>query len=100
MQNNVLEGIIRGLYQGKPFGGQGGLLTNLVKDLTQIALQWEMDSHLQKDSLEQGNNRRNGISTKTVKTGSGSFELEVPRDRNSSFEPQLVKKRQTILKRT
>ena len=54
-----------------------------------------MDSHLQEDSLEQGNNRRNGISTKTVKIGSGSFELEVPRDRNSSFEPQLVKKRQT-----
>ena len=49
------------------------------------------------NSLEQGNNRRNGIGTKTMKTSSGSFELEVLRDRNGSFEPQLIKKRQTIL---
>ena len=49
------------------------------------------------EPLEDGNNRRNGLSLKTVKTGSGSFELETPRDRNGSFEPQLVKKRQTIL---
>ena len=96
-QNEALAEIIKGLYQGKPLLGTGGLLTNLVKDLTQIALQGEMESHLENDSLEQGNNRRNGISSKTVKTGSGSFDLEVPRDRNGSFEPQLIKKRQTIL---
>ena len=97
IQNEALAEIIKGLYEGRPLLGKGGLLTNLIKDLTQIALQGEMDAHLQEDSLEEGGNRRNGISTKTVKTGSGSFELEVPRDRNSSFEPQLVKKRQTIL---
>ncbi len=97
IQNEALAEIVRGLYAGKPLLGQGGLLTNLVKDLTQIALQCEMESHLVEDSLEQGNNRRNGITTKTMRTGSGSFELEVPRDRNSSFEPQLIKKRQTIL---
>jgi putative transposase len=97
VQNEALSEIIQGLYQGKPLLGPGGLLTNLVKELTQIALQGEMDSHLQEDSLEEGGNRRNGITTKTVKTGTGSFELEVPRDRNSSFEPQLIKKRQTIL---
>ena len=96
-QNEALEEIIRGLYQGRPLLGKGGLLTNLVKDLTQIALQGEMNSHLEEDSLEQGNNRRNGITTKLMKTGTGSFELEVPRDRNGSFEPQLIKKRQTIL---
>lgn len=96
-QNEALEEIIKGLYAGKPLLGEGGLLTNLVKALTQIALQGEMDHHLNESSLEQGSNRRNGISTKTVKTGSGTFDLEVPRDRNGSFEPQLVKKRQTIL---
>jgi transposase-like protein len=89
--------IIQGLYQGKPLLGAGGLLTSLVKDFTQIALQGEMNAHLLDNSLEQGNNRRNGIASKTMKTASGSFELEVPRDRNGSFEPQLVKKRQTIL---
>lgn len=97
IQNEALSEIIQGLYQGKALLGPGGLLTNLVKELTQIALQGEMDSHLQEDSLEEGGNRRNGITTKTVKTGTGSFELEVPRDRNGSFEPQLIKKRQTIL---
>jgi putative transposase len=96
-QNEALSEIIKGLYQGKPLLGPGGLLTNLVKDLTQLALQGEMDSHLQDGSVEEGGNRRNGLSTKTVKTSSGSFELDVPRDRNSSFEPQIVKKRQTIL---
>ena len=68
-----------------------------MKDLTQVALQAEMEGHLGEDSLEQGGNRRNGIATKTMKTGTGSFELEVPRDRNSTFETQLIKKRQTIL---
>jgi putative transposase len=97
VQNEALTEIIKGLYQGKPLLGPGGLLTSLIKDLTQIALQGEMDGHLQEDSLEQGGNRRNGITTKIMKTGTGSFELEVPRDRNGSFEPQLIKKRQTIL---
>ena len=76
--------IIRGMYGGKPLLGTGGLLTNLVKDLTQIALQGEMDAHLQDNSLEEGSNRRNGISHKTIKTAGGAINIEVPRDRNSS----------------
>lgn len=93
----AMTDIIRGLYAGKPLLGEGGLLTKLVKDLTQIALQGEMDSHLQEGSLEEGGNRRNGITSKRMKTSSGSFDMEVPRDRNGSFEPQIVKKRQTVL---
>ncbi len=96
LENQALQEIIRGMYQGKPLLGPGGLLTSLVKDLTQIALQGEMEAHLQGSSLEEGNNRRNGSSSKTMKTSSASFELEVPRDRNGSFEPVLVKKRQTV----
>ena len=56
-----------------------------------------MDTHIQENSLESGNNRRNGITTKTMKSGTGFFELKVPRDRNASFEPQIIKKRQTVL---
>jgi putative transposase len=93
----AIANILKGLYEGKPLLGNKGLLTELVKDLTQVALQGEMDAHLQENSLEEGSNRRNGTGTKTMKTGSGSFELEVPRDRNSSFEPHLIKKRQTVL---
>ena len=97
MQDGAMLEIIKGMYQGKALLGKGGLLTNLVKELTQVALQGELDSHLSENSLEEGNNRRNGVRTKTLKGPSGSFDLEVPRDRNSSFEPQLIKKRQTIL---
>ena len=68
-QNEAIAEIIKGLYQGKPLLGKGGLLTNLVKDLTQLALQGEMDSHLAEETLEQGGNRRNGITTKTMRTG-------------------------------
>ena len=89
--------IIKGLYEGRPLLGPSGVLTDLVKELTQVALQAEMECHLDEDNLEEGGNRRNGVTTKTMKTGTGSFELEVPRDRNSTFEPQLIKKRQTIL---
>jgi transposase-like protein len=97
LKPEALTQIIEGLYAGKPLLGQEGLLTKLIKDLTQIALQGEMEAHLSERSLEEGNNRKNGFSRKTIKSPSGSFELEVPRDRNGSFEPHLVKKRQTIL---
>lgn len=97
LSSEALEEIIKGLYQGKPLLWNQGLLTNLIKDLTQVALQGEMAAHLQENSLEEGGNRRNGTSIKKVGSGSGTFDLAVPRDRNSSFEPQIIKKRQTVL---
>jgi putative transposase len=97
LKPEALQEIINGMYQGKPLLGPYGLLTQIAKDLTQLALQGEMEAHLTDNSLEEGGNRRNGLTTKTIKSSAGAFELEVPRDRNGSFEPQLVKKRQTIL---
>ncbi|KIE06210.1 hypothetical protein NF27_AP00030 [Candidatus Jidaibacter acanthamoeba] len=55
-------------------------MTKLIKDLTEISLKGEMEAHLNEDSLEEGNNRRNGISRKQVRTGGVSFLLEVPRE--------------------
>lgn len=55
-----------------------------------------MDEHLDLEDPEQ-NNRKNGYSTKLLKTGSGSIELDRPRDHNSDFSPEIVKKRETIL---
>jgi transposase-like protein len=92
-----MQDIIKGLYAGKPLLGPHGLLTQIAKDLLELSLQGEMDAHLLEESLENGGNRRNGIATKTMKAVSGSFELDVPRDRNGTFSPQLVKKRQTFL---
>ena len=80
------------LKDGKGIGGKDGALTPLIKQLTEMALQAELETHLSQD-LER--NRKNGTSSKTMKSANGTFDLETPRDRNGSFEPELVKKNQT-----
>ena len=82
------------LQAGQNLTGEGDLLTPLIKQLTEAALKAELELHLAQDSSP---NRKNGTTKKTVQTSVGEFELETPRDRNGSFEPQLVKKRQTKL---
>jgi transposase-like protein len=76
-------------------------LTDFRKMLTKVtveaALNAELDEHLGYSRHEQSNkdNYRNGYSSKTIRTEDGEVNLEAPRDRDSSFEPQLVKKNQT-----
>lgn len=95
--NEFKEEAISQIKKGQPLTGKGGILTPLLKELLESALEGEMDAHLQ-ESHESGlSNRRNGKSSKTLKTGSESFELLTPRDRDGSFEPEIVKKRQTVL---
>lgn len=90
--------IISDMKSGKPLMGKEGVLTPLIKQCLEAALEGEMASHMA-SCLEDcdSDNRRNGKTTKTVRGPTGSFELEVPRDRDSSFEPQIIKKRQTTL---
>jgi putative transposase len=75
---------------------EGGLVQDLTKRLVERALQGEMTDHLgyEKDAAEgrDGGNSRNGKTRKKIKTDKGEFEIEVPRDRDSSFEPQIVPK--------
>ncbi len=85
---------VKALQSGQKLTGDDGILTPLIKQLTEAALEGEIDSHLADEVL---GNRRNGKSKKTVKSTSGSFELETPRDRAGSFEPQIVKKHQTTI---
>ena len=82
------------LRSGQNLTGKDGILTPLIKQLTEAALQAELEVHLEE---EVADNRKNGYSKKTIKSPSGSFELETPRDRSGSFEPQLIKKHQTHL---
>ncbi len=88
------ETALKAFQSGKPLNGKDGVLTPLIKQLTEAALQAELDQHL-KSCKEP--NRKNGSSAKTVKSSSGTFELNTPRDRTGSFEPQLLKKNQTKL---
>lgn len=87
-----LEEALEQIKAGAKIDGKNGVLAPLIKQLTEAALEAEIESHLSK---ELARNRRNGKAKKTMKSSMGEFELEVPRDRNSSFEPQVVKKHQT-----
>jgi len=80
---------------------EGGLLKQLTKAVIERCLEAELDTHLgYAKHARQGTatlNRRNGHSQKTLKGEQGQVEIEVPRDRQGSFEPQLVQKGQTRL---
>jgi len=85
---------IEKVMNGQPVTGKNAVLTPLIKKFFETALEAELDTHL---SNEVKANRRNGKSRKNIKSESGSFELETSRDRNGSFEPQIIKKRQTTV---
>jgi transposase-like protein len=84
------EAILK-LQQGVSLEGANVVLAPLLKRLLEAGLQGELSSHLSKPS--ERNNRRNGLSTKKVKTHYGSIEVSTPRDRSCSFEPELLPKR-------
>lgn len=87
--------------QGVELIGPNGLLNQLTKNVLETALDAEMTEHVgyeKHDPVGRGSgNSRNGTRPKTVLTEIGPVEIEVPRDTNSSFEPQIVKKRQRRL---
>jgi len=99
----VIDGLVRQARdQGVALTGPTGLLKALTKTVIEAALDEEMTDHLGYDKhAPEGRNRgnsRNGTRAKTVLTDNcGPVEIEVPRDRDSSFTPQLVKKRQRRL---
>lgn len=84
------------LLQGKSLFGEGGALAPLLKEVLDAALEAEMEAHLSESERDKGN-KRNGYKKKTIKTSHGPIELKTPQDRQSNFEPHIVKKRQTIL---
>lgn len=95
--NQFKKEAIDKIKSGQDLTGKDGILTPLIKEILEAALDGEMDAHLSTCHVDGQSNRRNGNLKKTMKTGTGSFELETPRDREGSFEPEIVKKRQTVL---
>lgn len=89
--NELLDQLLAGGAASAAFE-QGGLLDSLKKALTERALNAEMDHHLAGD--EGAGNTRIGYGRKTVVTETGKLEIDVPRDRQSSFDPQLIAKYQ------
>ena len=95
------ELVARARAEGVDLMGPGGLLTGLTKRVLETALEAEISEHLGYEAHDpagrNGANSRNGHRTKTVLTGVGPVEIAVPRDRDGSFEPVIVKKRQRRL---
>lgn len=99
------------LYAGKGFSGKDGVFGGMMKDILETALGEELNHHLRREreefiegsgDLGRGsdssfNNRKNGYNSKLVKSKDSAFSLDVGRDRNGSFEPQIIRKNQTIL---
>jgi transposase-like protein len=87
--------------EGVDLVGPGGLLAGLTKQVLETALEEELSDHLGYDKHDPGGrnglNSRNGTRSKTVLTEVGPVQLDVPRDRDGSFEPAIVRKRQRRL---
>lgn len=97
--DELLDQLLANYTKPEDLTGKDGILKQLTARLVERAMQAEMTDHLgyeKHDPKGRGTpNSRNGTTSKTLKTDDGPMEIEVPRDRDGSFEPQLVKKRQT-----
>jgi putative transposase len=95
LKDELISELVAGCQNEGDLFGPDGVFTRLKGAVMQRLLEAEMTTHLGHDRNErrQGNNSRNGYSTKTVVTETGPVEVRVPRDREGTFEPQLIKKR-------
>ena len=95
----LLAGLLANYQKPEDLIGEDGLLKHLTKLVVERALEAEMTEHLGHGKNEAvanvAGNTRNGRSRKTLKGEFGTLPIEVPRDRNGSFEPQLIPKHQT-----
>ena len=94
--NELQKKALEQFKTGKPLFGKDGAFAPMLKQFLESALEAEMSEHLDEQKRDQGN-KRNGKGKKTIKSSTGSFDIETPQDRQSSFDPQIVKKRETVL---
>jgi len=96
ISDKLIDQLLEGNSSPESILGEDGLLKQLTKRIAERALDVELDQHLgyskHETSGRNTGNSRNGKSRKTVRSIHGEIDLEVPRDRNGEFEPQLVKK--------
>ena len=99
VSDELLDALLSGARTAEEIAGPDGLLGQLTRRLLNRALEAELSEHLgyQPDQAPPGGvgNARNGKPSKTILTDQGPLRIRSPRDRNGSFEPQIVKKRQT-----
>jgi putative transposase len=81
---------------GQSLTGKDGVFTPLLKKFIEEVLDSEMAAHLDEHERSKGN-KRNGKKSKKIKSSLGEFEIATPQDRHSNFEPQYIRKRETVL---
>jgi transposase-like protein len=100
MESQEFEGIKQKvkdqLRSGKSLFGKDGAFAPLLEQMVNSILEGEMDAHLTEESRMDGN-RRNGKMPKQVQTPMGEITVHTPRDRDASFDPQFIKKRERVL---
>ena len=99
ISKEILDELIKDYKNPEDLLGEQGLLKQLTKALLERAMQAELTHELgfekhDRQAAKESSNRRNGTTNKTVKSKHGEIELEIPRDRQSEFEPVIVKKHQ------
>ena len=97
MEEFSFDKAVKDILSGRKITGKNGVIAPLIKQLVEAALDAEINSHIADEILQGKKNRRNGYNSKQVKSSDGEFELSTPRDREGSFEPQIVKKYQTTI---
>src|SRR5260370_24552968 len=99
IRDELIEELLLGYSSPQDLLGEEGLFKELKKRLLERALGAELSEHLGYEKGDPagrgGGNSRNGYSSKTVIGDDGASEIAVPRDRNGSFQPQIVAERQT-----
>src|SRR5881394_641892 len=99
IDNELIDDLLKNYKKPEDLIGENGLLKQLTKQLLERAMAAEMTEHVgyEKHDAEGDNsgNSRNGKSAKTIKGTFGEIVLETPRDRNGTFEPQIIEKHQT-----
>jgi putative transposase len=98
ISDEVIDELLAGACTEEEIAGPGGLLAELTKRLIERAMEVELSDHVGYEPHCEppggGGNQRNGTSPKTLITEHGKVELDAPRDRNGTFEPKIVRKRQ------
>src|SRR5882757_3179567 len=99
IDNELIDNLLKDYKKPEGLVGESGRLKQLTKQLLERAMAAEMTEHVGYDKHDAaGNNSgnsRNGKSGKTIKGTFGELALELPRDRNGTFEPQIIEKHQT-----
>ena len=99
VEPDLIDRLLADYQKPEDLLGENGILKQLTKAIVERALQAELAIHLGHDKHEavvnDSGNTRNGSSAKTLKSDFGALPIDIPRDRNGSFEPQLVAKHQT-----